>query len=60
MEYLRDEGEFMCEKERKKDSFVCEWVNEGMKVLQRMIERKWKEKKKRKIIGLLIVGFIHA
>jgi len=48
-------------KKEKKDSFVCEWVNEGMKVLQRMIERKWKEKKrKRKIIGLLIVGFIHA
>ena len=32
-------------KKEKMTVFVCEWVNEGMKELQRMIERKWKEKK---------------
>ena len=39
------EGSLCVRKKEKMTVFVCEWVNEGMKELQRMIERKWKEKK---------------
>ena len=42
------EGSLCVRKKEKMTVFVCEWVNEGMKELQRMIERKWKEKKKLK------------
>ena len=60
MEYLRDGGEFMCEKERKNDSF-CLWMGEWRN--ERVTENDWKKmegKKKWKKIGLLKVWFIHA
>ena len=40
MEYLRDGGEFMCEKERKNDSF-CLWMGEWRN--ERVTENDWKK-----------------